>query len=292
MCSGTGWAQVVPKIHAPSEEGLQTSLCGMIGSTLAVDAKLVTCKRCQRALSKQRKLREVSFEEAIRDVLTLLSGPPIEPYPEMTPAAWQQMRCRKGMSHCSCRFCLVDDMNTRALANWQESQAIRPHMKHSHEFGSVNAALECLLRWRRDGASARSSQGGIQARAEETARLGTQVQTTARYDRDSIELRRATWATDIERACFRAFAEEQERRGLTSRECVAIVLSTVDAQNVVTPEQWAEHTGLTVSSVKGLVRHGRKALTIELAASGYIPRPRARAGLDRAIATRAQEVAA
>lgn len=279
------------KTHLPDLEGndldraLRRSLCGR---TCCVFDDQPTCKDCQRRNAKRPGLRSVGWVEALQSVAHLLAGPPIEPYPDLEPGVWHRMRCRTG-SRCSCPFCLADTLNARALATWHAEQQARPHQKHQYEFGSVNAALEALLRWRLDGASARSSQGGIQSRAEETAKLGTQVQTTSRFDRDSIEIRRATWAADVEKACYRAFAEEQERRGLTQHQCVAITLSSIDSK--VTPAEWSERTGLTTRAVKALIRHGRELVTIELAAVGYIPRPRSRAGLDAKITRRAMEVA-
>lgn len=276
------------RIHTPadgetSQEG--ASLCGRHAVFLSYDGERVTCTTCLRL--RARRPRAVSWDEALRDVLALLSGPPVRPYPVLTPDEWRRMRCRSWVSDrnadtimprhfCRCDFCTTDEANARPLADWEASQAMRPHRRYACEFGSIRAAFEALLRHRQDGAPARSSQGSLQARSQEAAQLGTHVQTTARHDRDSLDLRRVTWAVDVERALERAFAEEQERRGLPIGECVSIVLSSVDSRVRVTVEQWAERTGLSVRAVRSLVSHGRREAERTLAAAGYVPEPRRR----------------
>lgn len=279
-------------IHAPApgEHGEQgRSLCGLAraAGTLSHDPAGVTCKRCRKLLTPPATLRPISWDEAIRDLLALLSGPPVEPYPVLTPDVWRSMRCRAWVATrngaqamprhwCRCEACVVDEANARPSADWQASQQARPHRKHAHPFGSVRAALEALLRYRQDGIGARSSQGSLQSRAQEAAQLGTQVQTTARHDRDPVELRRATAAVDIEKALRRAYAEEQARRELTVEQCIAIVLADVDSQRRTTDEEWAERTGITARAVREMRRHGIRQVQESLAADGYIPEPRRR----------------
>lgn len=291
------------KTHAPSEDtdpSLCGSLCGWLAVTVTHDPEGVTCLRCKALLKKraQSKPRVVSMEEAMRDVLRLIGGmgQTLPPKPTLTPDVWRSMRCRQegvqvGKPHCYCDLCSWEDETRKARADWLASDQNRPHRVHAHPFGSVRAALELLLRWRQDGASARSSQGGIQSRLTETASLGTQVQTTVRCDRDSLEVRRADMCADIEAACLRAYAEEQSRQGLTPAQCVTILLDGHDPEGKGSA-WWAERLELTERAVKSMVSHGRKVVTVDLVVSGYIPPPRSRDGLDEAIERRRREVAA
>jgi len=248
----------------------------------------------------------------------LIAGPPVIQYPDLR-GVWRHMRCRTGAytparcqvviddadrdgraltweeersvaGRCRCEVCSVDVDNTPILDRWSEEQQARPHRKHACPFGSRDAALELLLRWKQDGPSARSGIGGLIGRCEETARLGTNVQTTQRHDRDDLATRRAIYATDIERALRRAFAFEPDRRGLSVDQCLDVMLSTIDTTSPVAPEEWAERFGITHRAVVALIGHGRKRLTIELAVADYIPDPNERDGLGEEIRKRRAEI--
>jgi len=140
----------------------------------------------------------------------------------------------------------------------------------------VNAALEHLVRWRRDGASARSSHGSAQSRALETARLGAVVQTTQRSDREDVTTRNATHAVDVERACAWAYREASERRGLPQEACVELLLASV-VSGGPSHAEWAERLEVSEAIVRAVVRHGRRVVAERLAADGYVPAPRRRA---------------
>ena len=151
------------------------------------------------------------------------------------------------------------------LSEWHQSQQLRPHRKHAYPFGSYRAALAFLAVWQRDGASARSHSGSVQARAEETAKLGTAIQTTLRTDRDSLEIRRAELAADVRKCVERAFASAESRRGFSLAWCVLVVLDSVREEPV-------ELEGDALSAQK----HGRRAVQVELAAAELTPMPRSR----------------
>jgi hypothetical protein len=223
------------------------------------------------------------------DLAHLLAGPAIEAYPVVTPETYRNMRCRQGLPHCRCVYCQADESNINVKVAWEAEQQLRPHRVHAHEFGSLSAALELAARVAREGYAKASAHGSMQSRAEETLKLGTQVQTTQRTDRESRETKLARQYVDVVRAVSRAFDEEQERRGLSQEQCVTIVLSTYDTSQPLSPEEWAETTGLSVRVIKSLLRHAREQATVSLCASGYIPRPRSRVGLDRAIDRRIAE---
>lgn len=281
-------------LHDPEADDigrqLQTALCGLVAVDCTDDAEHVTCKLCLGIMADRQHRRDrvrIGWDEAMRDLATVIGGPPVESYPELTPDGWRSMRCRLDVEErkrrpCYCEWCLIDASNARVKADWEASQQVRPHRRYDHVFGSVNAALELLLRWKQDGAPNRSSHGSVQSRAQETARLGTQVQTTQHATREDITTRRATQAIDVERAVRFAYAEDQARRGLTEDVCATILLDSVDPDGMGAV-WWSERLGVTEEVIKGVVRHGRKRVTIRLAATGYIPEPRDRAGLGEEI---------
>lgn len=272
---------------------LGASLCGRTTVVRNPNPELATCRVCQRLHREARFTRrdgKVSMEEALADVARLIAGPPVESYPPLTPERWQAMRCLDGKRRCFCAYCELDRRNHAARVEWELEQDRRPHRRYDHPFGSVRAALESLVVWRQTGASVRSQAGSIEARGQELAKLGTNVQTTMRV-REDVDTRRATIAVDVERACLRAYAEPQARRGLnTAEQCVAILLDAMDDKGGHSAEWWSERTGLTVNAIRALIRHGIKQAKVELAASGYIPHPRSKEGLDEAIRRRRQEV--
>lgn len=281
----------VSKVHLLDPEAdpigreLRTALCGWTAVECTEDAREVDCKRCAKLWAKRVHHRDrvrITWDEAIRDVASIISGPALVSYPPLDPKGWQSMRCRQGLARCRCEWCLTDEANAKAKADWEASQQIRPHRRYEHPFGSVNAALELLLRWKQDGAPNRSSHGSVQSRAQETARLGTQVQTTQHSDREDLTTRRATQAIDVERAVRFAYAEEQARRGLSPDVCATMLLDSVDPDGRGVA-WWAERLDVSESVVEGVVKHGRKWVTVRLAAVGYIPEPRARSGLGEAI---------
>ncbi len=270
------------KLHLLDPDGsqldrdLRTSICGRPASDCTEDPALITCMHCRRIWHRRHHQRDrvrITMDEALRDIVAVIMGPPLVGYPELTPETWATMRCRQGLSHCSCGWCQADKANASAKQVWDESQQVRPHRRHPFPFGSVNAALELLLRWEVDGAPSRSSQGGLQSRAQETAELGTAVQTTVRADREDLATRRATQAVDIEAAVRYAYAEEQARRGLAVDVCATILLDSVDAEGRG-ELWWAERLDVTESVVRGVIRHGRRHVAERLAAQEYIPQPR------------------
>lgn len=299
----------MPRSHipAPDEHGdVGRSLCGR-SAVLLGEPEGATCARCLRVWgARSQDLRGVSWDEALRAIAHVLGGPPVEPIPPLTREVWRAMYCRLGeliegetvyveprritprawadqgypsrALRCRCPVCEAEAASLGAVDNWQAEQQIRPHRTHDHEFGSRDAALTALVRWREDGPGTRSSAGAVVARLTEAARLEANVQTTQRYDREDLPIRRAGQATDIERMIRRAFVEPAERRGLTVDECVAVVLSTV-ASTRVPATRVAEVTGLSVQAARTMIAHGRRVFTVEAAASGYIPMPRAETGL-------------
>lgn len=274
------------RAHGETSRDLGRSLCGRHAVWLAENGKH-TCRTCSRVHGERAEFtREIAWEEVLLSLDMLLRWSRVERYPAITPELYRSMRCRTqdaitpagydeaardGVAPsryrvCRCEFCEIDARNASEVREMHESQQIRPHRKHAHPFGSYRAALTELLRPR---AGVRSSAGSAAARAEETAKLGTHVQTTLRTDRDSLEIRRIDLAVDVRRCVERAFAEPQSRRGFSLRECVDMLLDTVRDE-----PRWDAIGEDRIALVRGVQRHGRKWAQIELAAADMTPEPR------------------
>lgn len=230
--------------------------------------------------------------DALRFLAEWLKGPVIDPQPPLDPETWQAMRCRidrrvpeseadmlTDHRACRCPHCRWIVRNAPIVATWRLSDERRPHRLYSHPFGSLGAALAAVHR--PDGAPSRSRMGSLMARLREIQGLGTEVQTTARFDRDPLEIRRTDLTIDVER-CVIAACSPAEVRGSVSTGA-AIVLVTASAIDGYAPEAHASEV-LSVPAVKGIVSRARKRLTIELAARDLIPAPRERAKLGEEIA--------
>lgn len=276
----------LPDLGTAPGDDLGPSLCGYTAVVVqaVIEGHPRACKRCL-TVKKQRDshiaTRPVGWEEALAEVAHVICGPRTTPFPPLSPELWRDMRCLSGR-RCLCEVCQIDEANRTAWMAWEAEQQIRPHQRHAYPFGSVNAALELLLRWKQDGSAARSFHGSLMARGKELDDLGTFVQTTRRADREDLVTRRATYAHDVETACRWAFSEEQSRRGLEREQCVTVLLSSVDA-TAPTPAQWAERWDVSERAIKALISHGRRAVKTWLAANDYTPSPRSRDGLDEDI---------
>lgn len=273
------------------------TLCGTSAVKVVETRKLVTCLSCIKLFATLPIESEpVTLLEAMRYAWDVLRGPVVEPYPiAIAPDEWVQMGCvRHGMpmERCGCAWCAWERQYRGRVDEWERSQSLRPHRRYDHPFGSLAAALSFLARWRRDGAMLRSSTGNASARLEAVARLGTEVQTTQRFDRDSLEVERAGFSVTIESALRRALRDEQRLRGLAPDVAEAALLTSVDESlgDEAHPAAMAERLGLTERAMKALLASTRRALTVDLAARGVIPEPRDRAGLRGEIADRRAEI--
>ena len=235
----------------------------------------------------------LTLPEAIELAAIILRGPVVGTFPCVNPDTWRDMRCRlhpdMPSKYCHCDFCIWERRYRPAVDEWQLSQErFRPHARHELPFGSLSAALEAMLR-QRNGATVRSQAGSLIDRAASINALETTVQVTRRYDRDDRTTRDAELAVDVERSVVHAYREEPARRGLRTGACITILLSSVEA-SAPSPEAWAGRLGVPTSTVIGVVRSGRRGATVDLAARGIIPEPRA-ATMTRATEARRKELA-
>lgn len=272
---------MTPRVHllvpdaTDEQRRMGRTLCGTSSPRWSEASASVTCRLCIRAMPPEQT--PVALEDAWEALCNLLLGPAVAPYPAITPDEWRLMQCRqygRELERCPCAWCDWERRYRGQCEQHDLSQQFRPHRRYACPFGSVGAALEHLLRVRRSAAGTRSWQGPLSDRAEQVLRLGTEVQTTQRFDREPLEIRRVDLAIDVERALERCFAEAAERRGLPLEACTALVLASIDSGEPRTPEAMSETTGLTVRAVKALLAHARRELAVRLAADGLVPEQR------------------
>jgi hypothetical protein len=288
---------VTAKLHMRAPEGAEhRTLCGTSAVNVVETRGLVTCLICKRHLESIPDEAAWSWRRVIEYVADVIGGPAVEPYPVAIVAdEWRLMSCRMHaaeVQQCACTWCAWERRNRQRVDVWAESNATRPHRRHDFPFGSLAAALSFYARWRRDGASLRSSTGNAGSRLEAVARLGAEVQTTQRFDRDSLEVERAGQACDIEAAVSVALSDEQRRRGLSIEDAYDVLLASTDESlgDSAHPAALAERTGITERAMRQLLAATRRALTVDLAARGLIPEPREQVGLGREIARRRAEM--
>lgn len=246
-----------------------------------------------------RETLSTELAEALAFFAAFIRGPVTDEQPPLRDG-WYSMRCLRDRrvptsevdmltDHecCRCPHCRWQARNAAIVANWRLSCEQRPHRTYQHAFGSVGAALASTHR--PDGAPSRSRMGSLMARLSEVAMLGTEIQTTSRYDRDPVEIRRTDLTIDVERCVVQACSREDVRGGVSTGAAIRLV--TASAQDGYEPEAHAEPLGISTSAVRGVVSRGRKRVTVELAARDLIPEPRYRVKLDAEISKRRLELA-
>lgn len=238
--------------------------------------------------------------DALRHLAEWIKGPVTDPLPSLHPDNWHSMRCRYDSrvptdetdmltDHrcCKCQHCRWVARNAPIVSTWRLSNEQRPHRLYNYPFGSTAAALAATHR--PDGTPLRSAMGSLGARLKEIESLGTEIQTTARHDRDPAEIRRTDLTIDVERCVVQACSRDDVRGQVSTGEAIQLVTSS--AQDGYVPEAHVEQLGVSTSAVRGVVSRARKRVTVELAARDLIPEPRARVRLDVAIAERRVELA-
>lgn len=280
-------AKTTKRVHAPSADpdarAVGMSLCCIPGSDLAEDAAEITCRLCEQMLARAEKARiarERAEKEArlahARAELAKVTRPaaPLtrleEGLPVLGPDTYASRECTCG----ECAVCLM--FHDLAL----ESGERRHGMKSPHRWTSVTAALEAYVLLKADGYSSGKSATSAFVEIE---RLGCLIQggTVDPMRRSHHE---ASEIAVIERTLETAFADHP----IGVARAAAILLYRIvgtevvhkgklrqTIQRVVIEEaELAERFGVDELDVRSIVRKGRRALTVELAAREWIPAPR------------------
>jgi hypothetical protein len=225
--------------------------------------------------------RITSMRDALEFVAGVIAGPVTEPYPQLTPATWQAMNCRAGR-RCHCDFCQWEERNRKRVLDWERAQAMRPQEQHPLPFGSVADALTRYVHWRVDGAALESSSGRQLDTLRDQAASGVRTQRSGRADRDPRAAFLAGRAIDVERSLVRAYQPAERRRGVGTHACIRVLLASV-VQSEFDVEGWAAKMAVPATYVVGIVKDGRKAVLVDLAAREVVPMPTRPAELVREV---------
>lgn len=287
---------------------LAQAYCGMMGARTTTARSEVTCKLClarlrreeQPAQPKQRAGQLVSREElasaaqeAARRALSAIpsAGPP----PRLDPLLWAQS-CKGGQGECdpdTCPLCSWErEANLWDYANTGRKRERSRRAEGAPRWPSLAAAICALLEWEQHNRWGPSSMGPILTRIEAGF-----VDGGAGQKEDPV-MRRASEMVRVRQALDGAFPDGSHP-ALTHAQCVGVLLArTAGAlgalagakerqaglvQPVRSYEELSAQLGVSVGSLRSLVKRGRVFVTVELAARGLVPMPRPALGLHEKI---------
>ena len=233
--------------------------------------------------------RRSQLHDALEYVAGTIAGPVVDPLPHVTPENWAGMRCRLGMKRCHCEHCAWEKKNRPRVDEWARAQGLRPQEKHPLPFGSLGDAVARYAQWKADGAAIESYLGPTLDRLRDQASSGVQAEVRTRADRSPRATFLASRAIDVERAILAAYQPDQVRRGVGTHACIgAFVSYHVEAK--WDADAWATILAVASSVVRGIVRSGRRAAVVEMAARRMIPTPVKPATVVREIEVRREQL--
>jgi hypothetical protein len=106
-------------------------------------------------------------------------------------------------------------------------------------------------------------------------------------------MRRASEMVRVRQALEAAYPEDAHPV-LTAAECVGVLLARTPGvlADVRPYDELSTELGVSVGSLQALVKRGRAAVVVELAARGLIPMPKPALGLDEAIEAKRERLVA
>lgn len=221
--------------------------------------------------------------------------PKAPPPPTMTPEIWARSCVKRGRRCGSCDLCTWE----REAELWHQQsevyqRALRASLPYAEQptiFRRVDQALIAYRDWEMHNRWSPSAMGPLMDRLEQGATHG-QAGTSYSRDKEDPFLRRATDVIEVQQAVAHAF--EGNRWGLEARECIAMLVARVGHVRETLPkyEEMELRFKLPAELIKSIVRHGRRGITVELAARGVIPMPAAGLGLHYDVDVRRRELGA
>jgi hypothetical protein len=220
--------------------------------------------------------------------------PPESGLPVVTPETWARRDCR-------CGTCGVCDYYAAIEAEafwrpWQDRK--RPPELDRPRFAGTIAALTSYVEHLTDG----YPSGSLGESLDRIGRHGCRVQNAHRGG--SAAQHAAEDVAAVDQALALCFGADNDR-GIGAEACRAILLARVVGRDVVVKGRdgrayrkreaveaaaLAEHYGLTVGAVGGVVKSGMRRLRVELAARGLAPMPKREAGLHEAVQIRRGQI--
>lgn len=215
--------------------------------------------------------RTSQMRDALEYVAGVIAGPVVDPLPDLREV-WDDMHCRRGKRRCHCAFCAWEKTNRPRIDEWQRAQGLRPQERHPLPFGSVGDALTRYAHWRTDGHGAESHLGPVLDRVRDEAASGVKKENSYRADREPRAAYLAGRAIDVERALVYAYQPDERRRGVRTHDCIRLLLASF-VEPGWSAESWAGTYAVAETVVRGVVKSGRRAVLVELAARDMVPTP-------------------
>lgn len=293
----------MPRVHATAivqgQPRETLARCGWVSVPTSTDRAEVTCKACLRLLEAAAKRPPQTEIETIRAALLAAGGvPKAPPPPRWDPATWHSL-CRPDpevMNRCgACALCDYERELARfsALDPWRVEH--RPERDaDAPVFGSLNGALVALAEWRIHDQHLASQLGHILDRL----RAGRPGGGGGAPWRGTSLTDRAEDVAHVDKALRLAYRDGENAAHLEPAQAEALLLlRTPGATRGALPtyQQLAEallewNHVTTPRELKRTVRHGRRAVSVELAARGLIRDPAPAAGLAEAIDERRRQL--
>jgi hypothetical protein len=275
---------------------LRRAYCGLFSESTETDLTKVDCAMCLRRLrsesgeAKRRPAKAITGAElnndvatGVRAILAPMAGPP----PRLDHLTWTQV-CK--VDDHRCKNCVVCEHEVQ-MAIYAHAAPHRYDARHTvlrHDrgprWGSLNAAIVAYADYEAHDRAAPSATGFMLARAER----GDQSDG-GKSRPDDPQMARADDIVHVRQALEVAYPEGAHAM-LTSQQCVMVLLARTPGATAAlvgrkkpedepapdaTYEELSERLTVTVGDLKALVKEGRRRMTIELAARGLIPEPRA-----------------
>lgn len=284
------------KVHLDARKAgdpLRMGVCGMMDAETTGDASRVTCKLCLASIRGANRERSggrstdrsaPSAEELPKALEAFLLAKAPAP-PRLTVQLWAQS-CKGGQNgRCrSCDLCAwhsIADQMHHIAPYYDAPRSLRPIGRP--RWPTLTAALVALAEWLGHEWVGPSALGAVLDRAKR-GDAGGGGSGSQRGD-DALMVR-AEEMVPVRRALEKAYPEGQHPV-LSQAQCMRVLMMRTEGVLVAVAsyEHIAFELGVTIGDLKALVRCGRNIVTVELAARGLIPMPRATAGLAEDIET-------
>lgn len=280
------------KVHLDAREAgdvVARALCGWIAVETDADISRVTCARCiakhTRGMVTGRELGTLaaSLGDGLRSVSSAvehLFGKTAGPPPRMDAAAWSAS-CKGAPDHVrcgNCPLCVWEREAERWLdtRRWDVEHVTGPR-DGVPRWSSLVSALRALLAYGQHDRNAPSAFGAVLDRCRRGDMMGGGNDSKG----EDPLMRRAGDVMPVWLAVERAFPERWHGV-LTSTACVSVFLlrtrGLIEGE-MPSYEALAVEHGISIGDLKSIVKRGRSFVTVELAARGLIPMPRAEEGL-------------
>lgn len=297
----------MPKIHATAiVQGVPDETrarCGWLHVQTSTDTSRVTCKVCRRLAEAgttrdARAPRKVpaGLLERLGTALQVEGVPTAPPPPILDPPSWQSVCKPSEEAPGRCGKCVLCEYE-RDLERYAALDPYRVRQRLERDptapvFGSLSAALLALAQWRSYDRQTMSHTGKVLERL----RLGQTGGGSPRAGSKLLD--RANDIAHVDVAVRAAYEAGDNAAHLPPNMAEVLLLlrtpgvvrGTMPTYVDLAAELLEDDRLATPRELKRTVRHGRRYVTVELAARGLVRWPDPKAGLAEAIWDREQQL--